>query len=107
MQFLGRDVSSYTSLKASNSLSSIDLDKLSENQENTSSIRIELNANIKAPTLIVPIKKNNDPMSPVWVFKMGCVRIQSKEDKTMAAQYISFETELTSINIEVILLNNF
>ena len=104
MKFLGRDVSSYTSLKASRSLSSIDLSQLSEKQDNASTLQIDIKANIKAPTLIVPIKKNNDPMSPVWVFKMGCMHIQPKEDNSMAAQYFSFEADLSSINIEVFIV---
>jgi len=33
---------------------------------------------IESPILIVPIMRNNDPASPIWCFKLGDIKINSK-----------------------------
>lgn len=60
---------------------------------------LELNANMSAPLLIVPLMKNNDPNSPIWVFKLGNLSLISKQENI---EYQKFDVNLSSMCFEVL-----
>ena len=70
-----------------------------ENDENSlEHYHLELNANISAPMLIVPLMKNNDPNSPIWVFKLGNLNVISKPESKI---FQKFNVDISSICFEV------
>lgn len=77
------------------------MESFSKIQKGLSEFQVDLNINIKAPTIIVPIEKDNNPKSPIWIFSMGYLKVISKEDKSVSDKYANFIAELSSMNIEV------
>eukprot|EP00826_Nyctotherus_ovalis_P026479 TRINITY_DN20678_c0_g1_i2.p1 TRINITY_DN20678_c0_g1~~TRINITY_DN20678_c0_g1_i2.p1 ORF type:complete len:257 (-),score=51.38 TRINITY_DN20678_c0_g1_i2:163-933(-) len=75
MMFLGREEVRSSTYNA--------LSEIKDNTQDTIQAALEgkkskILVNIESPILIVPIMKNNDPSSPVWCFKLGDIRINSK-----------------------------
>ena len=63
-----------------------------------------MSAHIDSPIVIIPILKNNDPTSPIWVFNLGDMHIDSNDDSNRDSKYIYFNLALSSINVEVCIL---
>jgi hypothetical protein len=102
VQFLGQDVAFNLRMSTSRSLMFIGKGSLSTIKYSLDKYSFDIHADIASPILVLPILKNNDPASPIWVLKLGDLLVQSTE--TTNSQSINLTADLTKINIEVSLL---
>ena len=58
---------------------------------------LNMNLSFKSMTLILPMLKNNSPMSSIWSLKIGNFAVKPINNE-------SYSAELSSIGIEVILI---
>ena len=99
MQFLGQHVAFNLRMSTSRSLVYIGKGSFSTIKYSLDKYSFDIHADIASPILVLPILKNNDPNSPVWILRLGDLLVQSTE--TTHSQSINLTADLTKINIEV------
>jgi len=100
IQFLGKDLANSLRMSTVRQMSSISKERLTSLKYSLDKYAFDINVNVASPILILPILKNNDPMSPIWVIKLGDLAILSdKENKDQ--QETKLIVNVSKINIEV------
>lgn len=102
--FLGRDVASKLTLKTRQSLGNIGKDSLTTLKYSLEKYCFDISVSIASPIIVLPLLKNNDPLSPVWVVRLGDLRVVSLDSADQ--KYLNLNAALTTINIEVPLISH-
>ena len=99
MQFLGQDVASTLRMSTKRSIIHIGKDSLTNLRYSLDKYSFDINAEIATPIIILPILKNNDSSSPVWVLRLGDLLVKSTESAN--SQTVNLTADLTKTNVEV------
>ena len=95
--FMGQQESSTSSNPTREENKNPQEDHKSELEQKKSSISIS----VDAPTILVPIYKNNDISSPIWCFCLGDLKMETGFEKMYAnPHYTSFQVTLDKIRLE-------
>ncbi len=101
LQFMGKDVTSTLTQRAKLSLANISKNSLNILTHSLETRRLEVLVNIASPVIVLPLLKNNDPASPVWVFRLGNLIMATKDSGSDDKEYVTVEAALTGITLEV------
>lgn len=55
---------------------------------------------VESPVILLPIMKNGDPKSPIWVFSLGNLRVSSQDTENRDSKYIHIFSEISNTRID-------
>ncbi len=99
--FFGRDVASSLTQQTRESIKNISKDSLALISQSLDTYQVDLHFAMASPIIILPLVKNNDPTSPIWVFQLGNLNIDTIDSSPKAIEYLELKAGITAINVEV------
>ena len=60
----------------------------------------DLSIHIESPVMLIPIMKNGDPETPIWVFNIGNLKVESKDEQNRDLKYVDLYCEISSTRFE-------
>ncbi len=104
LRFVGQYITSSLIRRTNVSVSNIQQDSVEIFRYSLTRYHFDVAAHVESPVIVIPLLKNNDPATPIWVFSLGNLKVVSNDEANRDSKYIYIDSELTSTKIEVLSL---
>lgn len=99
-KFLGNYIASYLVRRTKVSVSGIKQESLQMLTYSLTWHHFDLCVDIESPVVLIPIMKNGDPETPIWVFNIGNLKLVSKDEQNRDFKYLHVYLEVSSTRFE-------